>query len=56
MSEDGEHVEYDAKTQRWFYEHGLREETTVARCPACGLFYKPSLGHKCKRSNKGDKL
>lgn len=22
-------------------------ETTVARCPLCGLFYKPLLGHKC---------
>lgn len=39
-------VKYDSKTKSWFEKH-LLVETTVIRCELCGLFYKPSLGHKC---------
>ncbi|MBQ7778372.1 MAG: hypothetical protein IJ396_05635 [Oscillibacter sp.] len=46
-----ERVRYDAATRKWF-EKNRRAETTVCRCPACGLYYKAVLGHKCKE--KGD--
>lgn len=38
---------YDNETTKWFKEHP-DAETTVMQCSACGLYYKPSLGHKCK--------
>lgn len=41
-------VKYDAATLRWFGEHPW-QETTVMCCSDCGLYYKPELGHKCKR-------
>ena len=40
-------VGYDRETDKWFKEHP-GAETTVMQCSACGLYYKPSLGHKCK--------
>ncbi|MCR5835988.1 MAG: hypothetical protein K6G88_05755 [Lachnospiraceae bacterium] len=40
-------VKYDKETQRWF-EKNLAQQTTVMKCEKCGLFFKPSLGHKCK--------
>lgn len=27
----------------------IGQQTTVCQCEKCGLFYKPSLGHKCKK-------
>ena len=47
-------VEFDKETNDWFKQHPL-SETTVICCPDCGLFYKPSLGHKCKEANKNGK-
>lgn len=44
-------VKYDAPTSHWFHEHP-RSETTVVQCKECGLFYRPSLGHKCRLSDK----
>ena len=46
-------IRFDARTRRWFRERYERfgdvaAETTVCRCNACGLYYKPSLGHDCK--------
>lgn len=38
---------YDRATKAWFSSH-ICQQTTVCRCEKCGLFYKPSLGHKCK--------
>lgn len=38
---------YDRATKAWFNSH-ICQQTTVCRCEKCGLFYKPSLGHKCK--------
>ena len=49
-----ERVRYDAATSKWFREH-LRQETTVMRCSACGLYYKPVLGHKCKAERSDGK-
>lgn len=40
-------IRYDTVTGKWMREH-LGVETTVVQCAGCGLFYKPSLGHKCK--------
>lgn len=47
-------VEYDKETNDWFKQHPL-SETTVTCCPDCGLFYKPSLGHRCKEAKKNGK-
>ena len=49
-----EKVKYDRATKAWFDSKPFSAETTVCRCERCGLFYKPSLGHKCKKS-KGEK-
>lgn len=40
-------VNYDKETKKWFNNH-FGQQTTVCLCDKCGLFYKPSLGHKCK--------
>lgn len=40
-------VKYDRATKAWFDSH-IWKQTTVCQCEKCGLFYKPSLGHKCK--------
>ena len=48
-------IRFDSRTTKWFQEQefkGLFTETTLARCEACGLYYKPSLGHDCKASRK----
>lgn len=44
-------VQFDAETREWFRDH-LSVQTTVAPCEGCGLWYKPSLGHKCKKKEK----
>lgn len=41
-------VRYDAETRKWFERH-LGAQTTVTYCEKCGLWYKPILGHKCKK-------
>ena len=41
-------MKYDSKTEKWFKMH-MNAQTTVIKCEKCGLFYKPSLGHKCKK-------
>lgn len=45
-------VKFDANTSRWFKKQihcGITRQTTVCQCDKCSLFYKPSLGHKCKK-------
>lgn len=37
----------DKETRKWFRKHP-DAQTTVRKCEKCGLFYKSSLGHKCK--------
>ena len=48
---------FDKATTKWFREHP-HNETTVMKCDKCGLFYKPSLEHKCPKKAVGnpDKL
>ena len=43
-------VKFDSTTKKWFAAHPLAQ-TTVMCCPDCGLYYKPSLGHKCKKED-----
>lgn len=43
-------IRFDSETARWFGNHQL-EETTLAKCEGCGLYYKPELGHKCKNES-----
>ena len=40
-------VKYDRATKAWFGRH-IVQQTTICKCEKCGLFFKPSLGHKCK--------
>lgn len=44
-------IEYDAVTKRWFKKHP-DAQTTVMQCEQCGLYYKPELGHACKKAKK----
>lgn len=41
-------IKFDSVSEKWFKEHRFAE-TTLMRCKDCGLYYKPSLGHKCKK-------
>lgn len=40
-------IRFDRETGRWFKKHPDVASTVVC-CKDCGLYYKPSLGHKCK--------
>ena len=42
---------YDKATAEWFL-HNWTAETTITKCEKCGLLYKPSLWHKCKKEHK----
>lgn len=44
-------VRYDPVTRKWFAQH-IGYETTVCLCEKCGCFYKPCLGHKCRKEDK----
>lgn len=44
---------FDPDTREWFRTR-LGVQTTVTQCPKCGLFYKPSLGHKLKNCKPKD--
>lgn len=41
---------YDSRTGKWFRSHP-GAETTVVKCKECGLYYKPILGHTCRKRN-----
>lgn len=43
-------IKYDKETRDWFDKHP-EACTTVTCCEKCGLYYKPILGHKCKKGN-----
>lgn len=43
-----DHITYDNETKKWFKKHPY-SITTVVECNICKLFYKPILGHKCKK-------
>ena len=46
-----ERIKCDAQTRKWCLMHPFTE-TTIVKCDKCGLYYKPSLGHKCKMAKK----
>ena len=48
MSNEKQKIELDATTKAWFEQQPKRTVTTLLKCEKCGLFYKPSLGHKCE--------
>ncbi len=43
-----EKILFDKATIDWFRKH-TGHRTTVVQCEECGLYFKPSLGHRCKR-------
>lgn len=49
--EKTERVKYDTATRNWFKANPWAQ-TTVMCCEKCGLWYKPILGHKCKKGEK----
>lgn len=53
-----ETIGYDSETRKWFDSLPLADrfiiETTVMQCEDCGLYYKPSLGHKCRKRGKSN--
>ena len=43
-------AQFDARTRKWMDDHPYGTyQVTVMRCDECGLYYKPSLGHMCKK-------
>ena len=44
----GTKIQYDKTTNEWFKQRPIWARTTVMPCEKCGLWYKPSLGHKCE--------
>lgn len=44
----GEKIQCDETTTKWFEKQPDYMVATVRQCKKCGLYYKPSLGHKCK--------
>lgn len=38
----------DPNTAAWIDQH-VGESTTLFKCKRCGIYYKPSLGHNCKK-------
>lgn len=49
-------IEFDKATREWF-ENRRGIPTTIVCCDKCGLYFKPSLWHKCevKKEKKGTK-
>ena len=47
----GDIIHTDDRTNEWFIKNpGSR--TTVTQCEKCELWYKPDLGHECKKEKK----
>lgn len=46
-------VKYDTKTRAWFNKHP-DAQTTVMCCERCGLWYKPILGHNCRKEKDNE--
>lgn len=49
--EKPERITMDAETKKWFKDNP-GAQTTVMRCEKCGLWYKPMLGHDCKKKGE----
>ena len=45
-------VVFDAETRKWF-DRNPGAQTTVCQCLVCYKYYKPTLGHKCKKGGEG---
>jgi hypothetical protein len=41
-------MKFDKALEDWFKAHPFAQ-TTVMQCDKCRLYYKPILGHKCKK-------
>lgn len=46
-------IKLDPTTLQWMITT-LTAETTLVCCDRCGLYYKSSLGHKCKEDDKDE--
>ena len=44
-------LNYGKETKKWFSKHPTAN-TTVWQCSKCGLYFKPTLGHKCKENTE----
>lgn len=42
-------IRCDKETEKWFEKH-MAQQTTLCKCEKCNLFYKASLGHKCRKA------
>ena len=42
---------FDPVTADWIDAH-VGVQTTVCKCKRCGLYYKPELGHKCRKEGE----
>ena len=51
-TEKSDRGHFDSETRKWFLRN-IGAETTVQQCEECGLYYKPILGHKCRRKKDG---
>lgn len=50
-----ERIKFDSETKKWFQRHPLAQ-TTVMCCERCGLYYKPNLGHRCKKEKTNEQV
>lgn len=54
MDEKPTRVRLDSETEKWSKAHPDHVFTAM-QCKDCGLFYKPSLGHRCEKEVKHEK-
>lgn len=47
-------MKFDNQTRKWFYGKPYGTETTVVKCEKCRLYYKPMLGHICRKERKNE--
>lgn len=46
---------FDEGTKKWIADHSEWLVSRVAQCKECKLFYKPDLGHECRKVKEKDK-
>lgn len=51
-TDTAETVRFDSRLCKWFAQRPVGTQTTVTKCDCCGLYYKPELGHDCKKGRK----
>ena len=47
-------MKFDNQTRKWVYGKPYGTETTVVKCEKCKLYYKPMLGHICRKERKNE--